>query len=78
MRPASGDLGFTWRATKRGEVLVQHRGRLAATLRGDAARELLAALEGAGPGEAQQLLARVTGDYKRGNERLARSHPRNR
>ena len=28
--------------------------------------------------EGQQLMARVTGNYKRGNERVARQHPRNR
>lgn len=29
-------------------------------------------------GNAQELMARVTGNYKRGNERTARNHPRNR
>lgn len=28
--------------------------------------------------DEQQLMARVTGNYKRGNERVAREHPRNR
>ena len=31
-----------------------------------------------GSAEAQQLMARVTGNYRRGNERLAGQHPRNR
>jgi hypothetical protein len=74
----SGDLGFTFRATKNGEVFVHHRGKLATTLRGEAAAEFLADIDGAEPGEQQQIMARVTGNYRRGNERLAKSHPQNR
>jgi len=29
-------------------------------------------------GDDQELMARITGNYKRGNERIARDHPRNR
>jgi hypothetical protein len=75
---SDGDLGFVYRARKTGEVQVLHHGRLAATLRGSSAREFLAELEGCGPVEEQQLMARVTGNYKHGNERLASSHHRNR
>jgi hypothetical protein len=67
--------GFTFelRGT---DVRVHHRGRVAATLRGPAAQAFLADVES---GEDLQLLmARVTGNYKRGNERVARQHPRNR
>ncbi len=42
-----GDLGFTYCATKRGEVFVHHRGRLPTTLRGAAAADLLLEVEGA-------------------------------
>ncbi len=72
------DLGFTVRPRKGGEVEVLHRGRLAARLGGLEARELLDELPQLGPAEAQQRLARLTGNYKRGNERLAAAHPRNR
>jgi hypothetical protein len=51
-------------------------GRLATTLRGAAAQAFLADL-GAGA-DPQQLMARLTGQYKHGNERVARQHPRNR
>lgn len=77
-KPADDDLGFTFLATKRGEVLIRHRGRLAATLRGAAAREFLAGMEGASPAERQRAMARATGNYRRGNERLAPTHPHNR
>jgi hypothetical protein len=62
-----GDLGFRYRAAKRGEVVVHHRGRLATTLRGAAAEDFLlevggglrrtAANHGAGH---RQLSARVS------------------
>lgn len=76
--PADGNLGFTHRTRKTGEVQVLHHGKLAATLRGSAAQEFLAELEDGSADDAQQLMARVTGNYKHGNERLAGSHPRNR
>ncbi len=74
----SSDLGFTFRATKNGEVFVHHRGKLATTLRGEAAAEFLADIDGADADEQQQIMARITGNYRRGNERLAKNHPRNR
>jgi hypothetical protein len=72
------DLGFTYRTRKTGEVQVLHRGALAATLRGPAALEFLAEVAESDHEAAQQLMARVTGNYKHGNERLASQHPRNR
>ena len=73
-----GDLGFTFRTRKTGEVQVLHRGTRAVTLRGSAAKEFLAKVADCGHSDAQQLMARLTGNYKHGNERLATSHPRNR
>jgi len=57
-----------------GEVVISHGGRHATTLRGHAAERFLAALDG---GDPQELMARATGNYQRGNERTARRHPRN-
>ena len=71
------DLGFRW-TVRRGEVLVTHHGRPAATLRGEVAAAFLAQADPDAPEEVQDDLARLTGNYKRGNERNARSHPRNR
>ncbi|MDF8265580.1 hypothetical protein [Luteipulveratus flavus] len=56
-------------------VVIRHHGRRAATLRGRRAADFLEDVEA---GDAQQLMARVTGAYKHGNERTARQHPRNR
>lgn len=72
-----GDLGFAWRARKGGEVIVTHRGRRAATLRGDRAAAFLDDMAGMDPPDQQQEMARLTGNYRRGNERQAKSHPRN-
>lgn len=66
--------GFAF--SQRGDsVVVTHRGKKAVTLRGSAAVRFLDDVE---RGDPQQVMARVTGDYKRGNERAARDHSRNR
>ena len=75
---SSQDLGFTYRQRKGGVVEVMHRGRLASTLRGADALDFIAEAESSDTAGAQQLMARVTGNYKHGNERLASTHPRNR
>ena len=75
---STNDLGFTFRQRKDGQVQVLHRGRLASTLRGADAHDFLSTVQACTPSGAQQLMARVTGNYKRGNERLAAEHPRNR
>ena len=71
------DLGFTYRVRKSGEIEIRHRGCLATVLRGRAAVDFLAEAE-TGFAAAQGAMARLTGNYKRGNERAARQHPRNR
>jgi len=73
----TGDLGFTWRQRKNGDVEILHRGRLASTLRGNDAADFLAEAQGSELIDLQPLMARITGNYKHGNERLAGEHPRN-
>ena len=76
------DLGFRF-SEKNGIVVIRHHGRVATTLRGQKAADFIeevalqAAAEVSGH-ELQQLMARLTGNYKHGNERLAKNHPRNR
>jgi hypothetical protein len=74
----SHDLGFTYRLRKNGDVEIFHRGRLASTLRGNDAEDFKQEAGEESSAEAQQLMARVTGNYKHGNERKASQHPRNR
>lgn len=66
--------GFDYRL--RGEdVVITHHGQPATTLRGARAAAFLGDVEG---GDPQELMARLTGNHRRGNERQAKLHPRNR
>jgi hypothetical protein len=78
MEDVSSDLGFEYRLRRSGEVEILHHGRRATTLRGVNAQEFIAEIEKLNEIEIQQELARLTGNYKRGNERTAANHPRNR
>jgi hypothetical protein len=71
------DLGFTHRTRKSGEVQILREGQVVTTLRHETAEAFLQDVLEAGELEQQELMARITGNYKRGNERLARAHPRN-
>jgi len=60
---------FDYRETKAGEIMISRGGRVVQTLGGAAAARLLKALTSADERQAQLLLAKSTGNYKRGNER---------
>lgn len=75
---AQGDLKFTHYLNKNNDVLIEHHGKLATTMRGSKAATFLAKMDKATFPQQQQLMARVTGNYKRGNERLSKNHPKNR
>lgn len=66
--------GFDYLARPDGSVLITHHGRPATTLRGNRAAKFLDEVDD----DPQEVMARWTGNYKRGNERTARNHPRNR
>jgi len=59
---------FTYRVTKAGQVLVSRDGRQVVTVSGSAAARLIPLL-GVDDDTDQELLARATGNYRRGNER---------
>ena len=67
--------GFHFEQRAGGVVVITHRGRQASTLRGARAAEFL---DEVASGDAQLVMARWTGNYKHGNERTARQHPRSR
>ena len=75
---ANGDLGFDFEARQNGEVAIFHRHRLAAILRGQAAQQFVVQANEISDAALQQVMARITGNYRRGNERTAADHPRNR
>lgn len=66
--------GFDYQVRADGAVVITHHGRTATTLRGGRAAQFLAEVEE----DPQEVMARWTGNYRRGNERTARDHPRNR
>jgi len=55
-------------------VVIERGGRAVTVLRGNATNRFLSDVEA---GDPQQVMARATGNYRRGNERAATSHPRN-
>ena len=67
--------GSRYEARGNGDVVITHHGRVATILRGRKAATFLTDVTDDHP---QELMARVTGNYRRGNERTSRDHPRNR
>ncbi|WP_328993131.1 hypothetical protein OG394_02425 [Kribbella sp. NBC_01245] len=66
--------GFEYTVLSDQVVRITHHGKPATTLRGARAADFLAEVDD----DPQLVMARWTGNYKRGNERTARNHPRNR
>jgi hypothetical protein len=67
--------GFEWQELPDGSIRITHHCKPATTLRGGRAAEFVADVDSDDP---QELMARLTGNDKRGNERMAKNHPRNR
>lgn len=70
------DYPFAFQATKNGKVFITWYDRQAKILTGKAAEKFLKDVESLDEDEAQLLMARVTGNFKRGNERVASDHNR--
>ena len=63
-------MSFSAVITRDERVLVSHHGRQVVALAGEDARKVIRKLEAAGNDEAEQMvLAKATGNFKRGNER---------
>ncbi len=60
---------FAYRVTKDGRVLIDRGGRTVTVVAGTPATALTSKLAAADDDGVQQLLARATGNYRRGNER---------
>lgn len=67
--------GFDYTERTDGTVLITHHGRPATVVRGARAARFVAEVT---TGDPQQVMARWTGQYRHGNERTAKRHPRNR
>lgn len=61
--------GFTFSATKNDVVIIHHHGRKATTLKDKKAAQFLEFARTASESEQQIRMAKLTGNYKRGNER---------
>ena len=67
------DFPFDYHATNEGRVLLYWQGKLVKTLKGKEAEKFLKQIESASEDEIQLLLAKLTGNFKRGNERQAKN-----
>lgn len=69
---------FTYKILKNNSVFIYWHGKHITTLKGYDASEFIAGVAGADPHEAQYIMATVTGNFKRGNERQAKNKRKNR
>lgn len=60
---------FTYRASKDGKVFLAWRGKQVKILKGEAAADFIEKVAGLDQRSAQLLMAKLTGNFKRGNER---------
>jgi hypothetical protein len=60
---------FSYRESKDGKVFISWYGRPVMTLKGGQARTFLQRVAGADGRAAQLAMAKITGNFKRGNER---------
>ena len=67
-----GHCPFSYRKTKDGQVQIFHENRPAKTLKGNEAIRTLIKLENSDEHSAQLHMAKITGQFKFGNEALMR------
>jgi len=63
---------FTYRITKDGKVFISSQGKLVTTLAGKRADVFIANISDADGKDAQLIMAKATGHYKHGNEKIAK------
>lgn len=60
---------FTYTITKGLKVMIYYRGKQATILQGNQAQRFIEKMENASARESQLIMAKATGNFKRGNER---------
>lgn len=60
---------FTYEITKENKILIYWQGKQVSTLKGKSSEKLRNQLKNANAREVQLYLAKVTGNFKRGNEK---------
>lgn len=68
-RNTFADEVFTYRANKEGKVFIYWHGKQVIILKDKQARDFLSKVAGLDEREAQMVMAKITGNFKRGNER---------
>ncbi len=71
------NLGFVHAVAKNGTVLIRREGQLVTSLRGAKATAFLKKIDALDFFGQQHWMARMTGNYKRGNEKLSKNHLKN-
>jgi len=61
---------FTYRVTKDKKVFISYEGKQVTTLSGSKAEKFIAEIVDADGKDAQLVMAKATGNFKRGNEKL--------
>ena len=61
---------FTYKITKDKKVFISYEGKQVTTLSGSKADKFIADIADTDGKEAQLIMAKVTGNFKRGNEKL--------
>ena len=69
------DQPFSFHARADGTIVIQYHAAPVTLLRGKAADRFTDRIANADPAAAQQLMARATGQFKRGNERSGVRRP---
>jgi hypothetical protein len=67
---------FAYHATKDGRISISWRGKPVVMLRGERAERFLRQAQSCGDEALQLLMARATGNFKRGNERERKNRRR--
>ena len=66
---------FSFQQAKSGDISISFLGKTVTILRGKAAVRFSERMDDTSDEQAQQLMARTTGNFKRGNERTNKSSP---
>lgn len=69
-------MDFDYQVTKQNKILIYWRDKHVVTLSGKKAHTFLAQIENADEAAAQLVMARFTGNFKRGNEREGKNKQR--
>ena len=63
---------FSYRITKDRKVFISYHGKQVSTLSGGRAEAFISEIKDAEGKEAQLIMAKVTGNFKRGNEKISK------